>query len=272
MTAKVTTLADALKVATSYWEAKGPSSRMMPTRANVCGLALGLDRELDSLSPIDGTVILTALTEAGLAKGSQASYYAAFLRALKLSGVSTERWPSPPRPPRHVREPISDKDLDALHTWFVASGWQDTADLLTVLRGTGLRVEVEALSWYNWRLRLPPRLELLVKGKGGHSRVIPLGSATYSLMEDKKRMAAMRRRPYSTHLWRWRKGVAALGIESKLPTPHAVRHLYATKAYARSGRNLKAVMLLLGHSDIATTERYIGVDPEELRGAAGADE
>lgn len=263
------TVAEALRLARTYWEAQGPSSRMMATRAETCALSLGKERELDSLGPADATLVLTDLRKSSLAVSSQAAYYAAFLRALKMSGVSTQGWPSPPSPPRSVRDPIKEADLDGLHAFFLASGWPDTADLLTVLRGTGMRVDVEALDWDAVKVDAKAG-KLRIKGKGGHEREVPVNSAVLTILGTKERASAMRRRPYSTHLWRWRKGVSHLGVTSRLPTPHAVRHLYATQAYRRSGRNLKAVMLLLGHADISTTERYIGVDAEELREAAGA--
>ncbi|WP_412176860.1 tyrosine-type recombinase/integrase [Mycobacteroides abscessus] len=49
-------------------------------------------------------------------------------------------------------------------------------------------------------------------------------------------------------------------------TMHALRHRFATKAY-RGTRNLRAVQKLLGHSSVATTERYTAVDDDELREA-----
>ena len=73
---------------------------------------------------------------------------------------------------------------------------------------------------------------------------------------------------YEGHLKRWQRGVGLARITSKLPTPHAVRHLYATEAYARC-RDLTIVRDLLGHADINTTARYIGVDMAALARGAG---
>lgn len=47
---------------------------------------------------------------------------------------------------------------------------------------------------------------------------------------------------------------------------HSLRHLFATRAY-RGTRNLRAVQVLLGHTSIATTERYVAVDDDEVRAA-----
>jgi hypothetical protein len=49
-------------------------------------------------------------------------------------------------------------------------------------------------------------------------------------------------------------------------TAHTLRHRFATRAY-RGSRNLRAVQTLLGHSSVATTERYTAVDDDEIRAA-----
>jgi len=51
-------------------------------------------------------------------------------------------------------------------------------------------------------------------------------------------------------------------------TCHKLRHRFATRAYRGSGHNLRAVQELLGHSSIATTQVYTGLDSDELRQAA----
>ncbi|MGV0838418.1 tyrosine-type recombinase/integrase, partial [Mycolicibacterium thermoresistibile] len=49
-------------------------------------------------------------------------------------------------------------------------------------------------------------------------------------------------------------------------TAHTLRHRFASRAY-RGSRNLRAVQTLLGHSSVATTERYTAVDDDEVRAA-----
>lgn len=49
-------------------------------------------------------------------------------------------------------------------------------------------------------------------------------------------------------------------------TMHTLRHRFSSRAY-RGTRNLRAVQMLLGHSSIATTERYCAVGDSEI-GAA----
>lgn len=58
-------------------------------------------------------------------------------------------------------------------------------------------------------------------------------------------------------------------ITATLPdrwTAHTLRHRFATRAY-RGSRNIRAVQVLLGHSSVATTERYTAVDDDEVRAA-----
>ena len=58
-------------------------------------------------------------------------------------------------------------------------------------------------------------------------------------------------------------------VASALPgewSMHSLRHRMASRAY-RGSRNLRAVQVLLGHSSISTTERYLAVDDSEIRAA-----
>lgn len=267
------TLSDALNTATSYWAAKGPSSRMMSIRAQECAKPLGLRTPLSKLDKQHGAKVLTHLRTTGKSKGSIQAYYAAFKRAVELAGGDTKGWPRADTPPRKCREPLSIMDMARLTEAlggrsYSADGWE-THDLLELLRGTGMRVEREALHSTAWTW--DPEAKLLrVTGKGGHERVIPVGRPeTLALLNDPERLRAMRKLSYSGHLKRWQLAVERLRITSLKPTPHAVRHYYATRAYERSGRNLRVVQELLGHSDINTTARYLGVDLDELRRAVG---
>lgn len=260
--------------------------------------------KLDDLKPAHATAILAGLHRTK-GKGSVPVYYAAFKRAVALAGGDTRGWPKASTAPRKCREPLSEADLDRLaealrgyssnymakhwtketllrqgytiHRELVANGdiygWElrhggwETYDLLELLRGTGLRVEREALNGeaLQWDAE---RKVLKITGKGDHERIIPAERPeTVALLGDPGRMAKLRRLSYSGHLKRWQAAVEALKITSLKPTPHAVRHYYATRAYAKSGRNLKLVQELLGHADISTTARYLGVTVEEMRDA-----
>lgn len=47
---------------------------------------------------------------------------------------------------------------------------------------------------------------------------------------------------------------------------HTLRHRFGTRAF-RGSRNLRAVQILLGHTSVATTQRYTAVDEDEVRAA-----
>jgi integrase/recombinase XerD len=160
------------------------------------------------------------------------------------------------------------------------------AALLEILYATGLRVS-ELVSLPASALRGDPRM-LLVRGKGGKERMVPLSAparkaaAAWLAFRDAAEDLARRERgqPPSPHLFpsRGRAGhitrvrfftlvkelAAAAGIDPARVTPHTLRHAFATHLL-QNGADLRAIQTLLGHADIATTEIYTHILDERLR-------
>lgn len=121
---------------------------------------------------------------------------------------------------------------------------------------------------------------LIVKGKGGKTRTVPLSGELAALVRrgaagHTPELAAtgtggyLFPAPGGGHLTPGHVGVL---ITRALPpgwSTHKLRHRFATRAY-RGSRNLRATQVLLGHASIATTERYTAVDDDEIRAAAMA--
>ncbi len=150
--------------------------------------------------------------------------------------------------------------------------------MLEVLYATGLRVsELVSLKVADVQLEAG---YLRCLGKGNKERVVPLGKQATAAIETYLREARVklgRRRP-SPHLFLSRRGQAmtrqnfwrllrlrarAAGIRTRL-TPHVVRHSFATHLLER-GADLRSVQMLLGHSDISTTQIYTHVAQGRMR-------
>jgi integrase/recombinase XerD len=158
--------------------------------------------------------------------------------------------------------------------------------LVEILYATGLRVS-ELVSLPAAALRGAPRM-LLVRGKGGKERMVPLSeparvaAADWLAIRDAEedRARAERGAPPSPHLFPSRgkaghltrvrfytliKEIAlAAGIDPARVTPHVLRHAFATHLL-QNGADLRAIQALLGHADIATTEIYTHILDARLR-------
>ena len=69
----------------------------------------------------------------------------------------------------------------------------------------------------------------------------------------------MTTRQYARLVSEW---IAGIGLEPKLFGTHSLRRTKATLIYRRTG-NLRAVQLLLGHTKIESTVRYLGVEVDD---------
>lgn len=150
--------------------------------------------------------------------------------------------------------------------------------MLDVLYATGLRVsELINLSLHDLHLDLG---YLHCVGKGGKARVVPLGrEAVHSL--DRyigKYRALLLKGKINSYLFVNRQGnpmtrqgfwkiIRRYGRMAKIPVslkPHLLRHSFATHLLQR-GADLRSVQMMLGHSDISTTQIYTHILKERLR-------
>ncbi|WP_134726222.1 tyrosine recombinase XerC [Paracoccus luteus] len=150
------------------------------------------------------------------------------------------------------------------------------AAVLTLLYGLGLRIgEALALDGGDW----PPGESLVVRGKGGRERMVPVLPVARAAVADYLRLCPWPRAA-GQPLFRAIRGGrlypqavdaamvrlrAALGLP-ETATPHALRHSFATHLLAAGG-DLRTIQQLLGHARLSTTQIYTGVDDAHLLAA-----
>lgn len=156
--------------------------------------------------------------------------------------------------------------------------------LMELVYATGMRV-TELVSLPVSAARGDPAM-LLVRGKGGKERMVPLSPPARDAMaawlkdRDKADQAAQKNgavpsnylfpsRSKAGHLTRHRffgmikEFAVAGGVSPAKVTPHTIRHAFATHLLA-GGADLRAIQTMLGHADVATTEIYTHVLDERL--------
>ena len=186
-----------------------------------------------------------------------------------------------PRPgtARPLPKVLSVGDVDALFAAIgdrLASATPMRADLrlaalIELLYGSGLRA-TELVSLPRNAIH-PDRPFLILKGKGGRERLVPISDrARAAVAAWRAHVAADRAWLFPSgkgHLTRVRlyQLVKALAADAGIPpdrvSPHVLRHAFATHLLA-GGADLRALQAMLGHADIATTEIYTHVDASRL--------
>jgi integrase/recombinase XerD len=151
--------------------------------------------------------------------------------------------------------------------------------MLELLYATGLRVtELVSLTMENISLR---QGVVRVTGKGGKERLVPMGENAVDWIETflehgrpsilgetssdvvfpSKRARQMTRQTF----WHRIKFYATLAeIDTYALSPHVLRHAFATHLL-NYGADLRVVQMLLGHSDLSTTQIYTHVATERLK-------
>jgi integrase/recombinase XerD len=181
-----------------------------------------------------------------------------------------------PRLPKPLPKYLSESEVESL---LAAAGQHPgrpgavALAALEILYATGLRVS-ELLSLPRSALAGDAAV-LLVRGKGGRERIVPLSdqakAAAGALVaadgvgrflfpgRDPKR--AMTRQGFFQLL----KHVALeAGLDPARVSPHVLRHSFASHLLA-NGADLRSLQMLLGHADIATTQIYTHVLAERLQ-------
>lgn len=186
-----------------------------------------------------------------------------------------------PKLPKRLPKDLSEEQVDALLDAPDPNDPMELRDkaMLELLYATGLRVtELVSLTMENVSLR---QGVVRVTGKGGKERLVPmgenavdwietflqqgrselLGEKTSDVVFPSKRARQMTRQTF----WHRIKHYAVLaGIDTELLSPHVLRHAFATHLL-NYGADLRVVQMLLGHSDLSTTQIYTHVATERLK-------
>jgi len=192
-----------------------------------------------------------------------------------------------PKQGRALPKYLSEDEVDRL---LAAAGERGGADglrlvaLLEILYATGLRV-TELVGLPLNALTRDGRF-LLVRGKGGKERMVPLSEPARDAVEAylAERESFVPKGRISTaaaqfffpsrgkdgHLTRARFGqllkelATDAGLDRRRVSPHVLRHSFASHLLAH-GADLRALQQMLGHSDISTTQIYTHVLDERLK-------
>lgn len=186
-----------------------------------------------------------------------------------------------PKLPQRLPKDLSEQQIDAL---LDAPDPNDAVELrdkamLELLYATGLRVtELVSLTMENMSLR---QGVVRITGKGDKERLVPmgenavdwierflshgrpdlLGEKTSDVVFPSSRARQMTRQTF----WHRLKHYAVIaGIDSDKLSPHVLRHAFATHLL-NYGADLRVVQMLLGHSDLSTTQIYTHVATERLK-------
>ena len=185
-----------------------------------------------------------------------------------------------PRLGRALPKSLSESDVERLLAAPCIAeplGFRDRT-MLEMLYATGLRVS-ELVALRHAQVNLNQGV-VRVTGKGGRERLVPLGAEAVDWLQrfvtgaraeilggqqsdelfPTRRGAGMTRQAFWNLI---KRHARAAGIEKPL-SPHTLRHAFATHLL-NHGADLRVVQMLLGHSDLSTTQIYTHVARERLK-------
>jgi integrase/recombinase XerD len=206
-----------------------------------------------------------------------------FYRFLVSEGkiaVNPARLMAIPRLYRHLPDVLSRDETETLllqPDTMTMAGKRDRA-ILELLYATGLRVtELIGLRMTNIN---PEAGYIRTMGKGAKERIIPMGTKAIDSLKEyltNSRPSLLKRgefphlflnsrgRPMTRQgLWKIIRNYALKGGIARTVTPHTLRHSFATHLL-EGGADLRSVQIMLGHSDISTTQIYTHVARERLK-------
>ncbi len=247
---------------------------------------------LEDAAQSDIEAYLGALEVEGLARATRARRLSAIRAFFRFAHDEAWRADDPairipaPRRARRLPGTLSEAEVEALLAAARRTGRGRTERLrntclMELLYATGMRVS-ELVGLPAAAARGDPAM-LLVRGKGGRERLVPLSpparAALAVWLAERDAAQAERRAPSpwlfpsearEGHLTRQmfhalvKQMALAAGLSPARVSPHVLRHAFATHLLAH-GADLRVIQTLLGHADIATTEIYTHVADARLR-------
>ncbi|MEC7139508.1 MAG: site-specific tyrosine recombinase XerD [Pseudomonadota bacterium] len=239
-----------------------------------------IDASADDLGDFNAT-----RSEQGLARRSAArwlssvrGFYRYFLREQRLQEDPTQHLEHP-KQARELPRSLGASDVEnllAAPDIETTIGLRDRA-MLELLYASGLRVsELIALQLVSVNLR---QGVVRVVGKGNKERLVPVGETALDWLQRYLREARQellpaggsvlfpsRRGRTMTRQTFWhaiKRYALAAGIQKDI-SPHTLRHAFATHL-VDNGADLRAVQMMLGHSDLSTTQIYTHVAQQRLQ-------
>ena len=278
------------RFADALWMENGLSDNTLAAyRRDLYRLAVWLRRQrlmLENAQPADLLGFLAAQYREGRALRSSARLLSSMRRFYRFLVREGRRNDDPtagiksPKMDHPLPHSLSEEDIDALLEVPDTAhpvGLRDRA-MLELLYATGLRVS-ELVGLRHEQISLGQGVVRVV-GKGGKERLVPVGEDALDWLQrylDEARDELLRGRvceqvfvsrktsgiSRQAFWYRLRQYAVRAGIRGPL-SPHTLRHAFATHL-VNHGADLRVVQMLLGHSDLSTTQIYTHVARERLK-------
>lgn len=241
--------------------------------------ALLSDISLPDWLQADIHAVLLKLTDQGKSPRSIARYLSALRQFFKFMRETELRIDDPlsqiktPKQGRPLPKDLSNQEVEALilaPDTSTALGLRDRA-MLEVLYACGLRVS-ELIGLQTQMLNLEQGY-VRIKGKGNKERLVPLGEVAIDWIHRYLNEARPQLYKSATdalfltqhggvmtrqNFWYALKRYALIADIQQPLSPHVLRHAFATHLL-NHGADLRVVQMLLGHSDLSTTQIYTHV-------------